>query len=196
MDNPENNKHDDKHEEKIGILLNIIFYSMSFLLVGILIYPHTYLYYQKKYNLPSSLNLNKTEIFIEKGKTDRIFVYAINKRVSFKSSDFKVVGVNSIGKIYARKVGKAVIKVKVDGKELKCKVNVININKKKMTLSVGKTGKLRIKGTLKNVKWQSKNEKIAKVSRFGKVTGIEKGKTEIIGAVKGIKISCIITIVK
>lgn len=196
MDNSSNNNHNRKYNKSISILLNLIFYSMLLLLVGILIYPHTSFYYQKKIYSPLEMRLNKDDIFLEKGKSDKLYVIAINKRVSYSTTDFKVADVNINGKVYGNKVGKAVIKAKVDHRELKCRVHVIDINKDKLTLSIGKSKKLKIYGTWSKVTWVSKNNKIAKVNRFGKVVGVNKGNTTIIAKVKGIEITCKVTIVK
>lgn len=196
MDNSSNNYHNRKYKKSISILLNLIFYSMLLLLVGILIYPHTSFYYQKKFYSPFEMRLNKDDIFLEKGKSDKLYVIAINKRVSYTSTDFKVADVNMVGKVYGNKVGKAVIKAKVDHREFKCRVHVIDINKDKLTLSIGKSKKLKIYGTWGKVTWVSKNNNIAKVNRFGKVVGINKGKTTIIARVKGIEITCKVTIIK
>lgn len=196
MDNSSNNNQNRRHNKNLGILLNVIFYSMLLLLVVILIYPHTSFYYQKKLYSPLEMRLNKDDIVIEKGKSDKLYMIAINKRVNYSSTDFKVADVNINGKVIANKVGKAVIKAKVGDREFKCRVQVIDINKDKITLSIGKSKKLKIYGTWSNVKWESKNIKIAKVNHFGKVVGVNKGKTTIVAKVKGIEISCKVTIVK
>lgn len=65
-----------------------------------------------------------------KGEEFRLFVYGINKRVSYHSTNFRVAGVNFNGRVFAYQTGKAYIIAKVDNKELKCRVKVIDLNKK------------------------------------------------------------------
>lgn len=58
----------------------------------------------------------------------------------------------------------------------------MKLNKKSITLKVGKSAVLKVKNKEKKVKvtWKSKNKKIASVSKKGKVTGRKKGTTKIV----------------
>nr|MBP3598032.1 Ig-like domain-containing protein [Eubacterium sp.] len=58
------------------------------------------------------------------------------------------------------------------------------LNKKKLTLSVGKKITLKVKGTKKKIQWKSKNKKIATVSKKGVVKVKKKGTTYIQAKVK------------
>ena len=49
------------------------------------------------------------------------------------------------------------------------------LNKKKVTLYVGKSVRLKVKGTKKKAKWKSSNKKVAAVSSKGKVSAKKKG---------------------
>jgi uncharacterized protein YjdB len=73
----------------------------------------------------------------------------------------------------------------VEKKETTTKKKVA-LNKKKVTLKVGKSFQLKLKNTKKKVTWTSANEKIATVSKNGKVTAKKKG-TVVIKAVCGKK---------
>ena len=55
----------------------------------------------------------------------------------------------------------------------------IKINKTKLTLKVGQTYKLKVKGTKKKVKWTSSKKSIATVSKKGKVKAKKKGTVTI-----------------
>jgi uncharacterized protein YjdB len=125
-----------------------------------------------------------------KGEEDHIFVYDINKRVSFSSTNFRVAGVSFNGRVFGYQVGKAFIIAKVGKRELKCRVHVIDINTKHLELTVGETYKLKILGTNSFVSWSSKNKKIASVSLFGKVEAKSPGTTVIYAKVKGKRIKC------
>ena len=50
----------------------------------------------------------------------------------------------------------------------------LRLNHKKVTLKVGKSVKLKVKGTKKKVTWKTSKKKIAKVSKKGKVTADRK----------------------
>ena len=70
------------------------------------------------------------------------------------------------------------------------------LNKKKATIYVGKTVKLKVKNnkTKNKVKWSSKNKKVATVNKKGKVKGKKAGKTTIIAKVGKKKYKCKVTV--
>lgn len=70
----------------------------------------------------------------------------------------------------------------------------IMLSKKKLTLKIGGTAKLKVKNTKKKIKWTSKNVGIAKVSKKGVVKGIAVGKTKIIAKVGKKKLACKVTV--
>ena len=76
----------------------------------------------------------------------------------------------------------------------------MRLNKKKVTLTVGKKKHLRVKHLPKRaeVKWISKNKKIASVSKKGMVSARKKGKTVIVCKIryqkKNITLKCCITV--
>jgi hypothetical protein len=59
------------------------------------------------------------------------------------------------------------------------------INKSELTIEVGKTAKLKIKGTKKKAKWSSDNEAVATVNKKGKVTGVSGGTATITATLHG-----------
>ena len=70
------------------------------------------------------------------------------------------------------------------------------LNKKKITIRVGQTYKLKLKKKgKKKVKWISKNKKIATVSKKGKVKGKKPGKTKIIAKRGKKKYTCKVTVI-
>ena len=68
------------------------------------------------------------------------------------------------------------------------------LNKKKATISVGQSVKLRVKGTKKKPKWYSSDKTIALVSKTGVVKGLRAGKVIIKAKVKGKILKCRITV--
>ncbi len=78
----------------------------------------------------------------------------------------------------------------------------VKLNKKSVTITQGKSVTLKVKNKKKKAKvtWKSKNKKIAKVNKKGKVTGKKVGKTTIIATVKQgkkkTKLACKVTVKK
>lgn len=72
------------------------------------------------------------------------------------------------------------------------------LNYKKVTMFVGQTKKLKIKNKHKKakVKWYSKNESVAKVTKKGKVIAKSIGKTTVIAKVRKKKYKCKIVVCK
>ena len=70
----------------------------------------------------------------------------------------------------------------------------IKLNKKKATLVVGKSLRLKVKGTKKKVKWKSNRKKVATVSSKGVVKAKKKGKANITAKVAKKKLVCKITV--
>lgn len=125
-----------------------------------------------------------------KGEEFHLTVFGINKRVSFTSMNFRVAWVNFNGRVYANLPGKTFIIAKVDGKKLKCRVHVIDINKKLLLLNTGEIKHLKIRGTNSIVRWKSSNKKVATVNLFGKIEAKKKGYTVISAKVKGKVLTC------
>jgi len=144
--------------------------------------------------LPFSLHLNTRNLVLIKGEEYRLFVYGINKRVSYSSSNFRVAGVNFNGRVFAYHTGTVIIKAKVDKKTLRCKVRVIDINKEHLLLKVGDTYRLKTVGIFCFPRWRSRTSEVATITRFGKVKAVRQGTTIISARVKGRTIKCLVTV--
>lgn len=66
----------------------------------------------------------------------------------------------------------------------------VKINKKSLSIKVGKTYKLKVKGTKKKVKWSSSNKKVVTVSSKGVVKGKKAGKATVTAKVGKKKYKC------
>ena len=180
------------------LLSNKLYKGIIILLILIVIifslYRNSGLFYRKKIILPFSLHLNRQELYLVKGEEFRLFVYGINKRVSFYSTNFRVAGVNFNGRVFAYQTGKAFIVAKVDGKKLKCRVKVIDLNRDKISLDVGDSYRLRIKGPAAFAKYKSSNSSVASVNVFGRIKAKQRGKTTITVKVKGKTLKCNVTV--
>lgn len=167
---------------------------ISIILVLHYLFENSSIFYRKTFTLPFSLHLNKQDLYLLKGEEYKLSVFGINKRVSFSSTNFRVVGVNFNGRVYGYQTGKAFIVAKVDKKELRCRVHVIDINKEVLEIKTGKSYRLRIKGTNSFVGWKSMNNNIASVSIFGKVKAVSEGTTIIYAKIKGKTLKCTVRV--
>lgn len=70
----------------------------------------------------------------------------------------------------------------------------VKLNKKKVTLYVGKSTTLKVKGTKKKAKWTSSNKKVATVSSKGKVKAKKKGTAKITAKIGKKKYTCKVTV--
>lgn len=152
----------------------------------------------------SKLTLNRTSVSLtKKGQTYQLKATAspsnaTTKSVTWKSSNTKVVTVNSAGRLTAVGNGSATITVTAkDGskKKVTCKVTVkiptvvkvsrVSLNKNDLALtSKGQSYQLSASvapsnASNKSVKWTSGNPKVATVSSSGKVTAVANGNTTI-----------------
>lgn len=179
--------------EKKPLLFRL--YKYIIILIAIIIilnysYQNSSLFYRKSFVLPFSVHLNERDLYLVKGEEFKLSVFTINKRVSFASTNFRVAGVNFNGRVFGYDTGKAFIIARVDDKELRCRVHVIDLNRKVISLTENETFRLRLKGSNALVRWKSSNKEVVRVSMFGKVKAISKGNATIYAKVKGKTLKC------
>lgn len=149
----------------------------------------------------TGVKLNKTELSLEKGKTETLTATiepstATNKSVTWKSSNTGVAAVDQSGKVTAVAKGEATITVttKDGGHKATCTVTVndkaedvkvtnITINgSANMTVNEEQTLTATVKpdnATNKKVVWSSSDITTATVDENGKVTALKEGKVTI-----------------
>ncbi len=140
----------------------------------------------------TGIKLNKKSASIMKGKTLMLKATvspsrASNKNVTWKSSNTKVAIVSNKGVVTAIKAGTATITAttKDGNKKATCKITVNEITSVKFdknNYSVKKGTATQLKITFnpktpsnKEVTYKSSNNRIAKIDKNGKVTGVKKG---------------------
>ena len=64
------------------------------------------------------------------------------------------------------------------------------LSKKTITIGIGETAKLKVKGTKKKVKWSSSNKAIVKVSKKGKIKAKKTGSVKITAKVGKKRLVC------
>jgi len=70
----------------------------------------------------------------------------------------------------------------------------IKLSKKSVTLEVGETKKIKVKGTKEKVTWKSSDKTVAKVSKKGKITAKGEGTCEITAKVGSKTLTCKVTV--
>ena len=171
--------------------------------------------------LVTSLTLNKTVLPLQPKKTEKLTATvspsdADNKTVKWTTSNSAVATVNSNGKVTAKGKGTAIIKATAadgSGENATCTVTVVTpkksvssvtLNKRSLTMQVGKTQTLSVtvkptNADIRNVIWTSSNTKVATVDSKGKVKAIGKGTATITATAadgSGKNAACKVTVVK
>ena len=143
----------------------------------------------------STVTLNKEKTTLMKGKKETLVATvkpdtALNKKVTWTSSNKDVAIVSNSGEITALKEGKTTITAKTEdrGKIATCEVTVqeikVSISKKETNLLVGKKASIDYTVTPESidnkiVTWTSSDENIVTVSKEGIVTAIKEGTADI-----------------
>lgn len=139
----------------------------------------------------TTITLDKTTLGIEAGQSATLkATITPNAAATWQSSDKAVADVNN-GVVTAKKAGTATITATANGKSATCKVTVVSLDKKKLTLGVGEKATLKVDGT-SNVSWNS-SSKNATVSN-GKVTAKKKGSATITAKAEGVELKCTVTV--
>ena len=132
---------------------------------------------------------------------------ALNKAVSWKSSNTSVATVDTNGKVTAVGNGAATVTVTTDnqGKTATCEITVaqwvtgITLDKSALVLAEGKSETVSVASITpenandKSVSWSSDNTSVATVDQNGQVTAVSKGRATITAAAKdcsGVSVSC------
>lgn len=129
----------------------------------------------------------KTKVVAAKGR--------VSQKVTFKSSNTKLVTVNAKGRITANKKKNGTATVTITSaankkKSFKIKVTVgtpvkqVKLNKKSATLYIGDSTTLKAtvspkRASNKKLVWTSSNDKIVKVNSKGKISAVAAGKAKI-----------------
>ena len=142
----------------------------------------------------TKVELSNTELSLANGATTTLVLNItpanFTDAVSWKSSDEKVITIDDTGKVTAKGIGSATIKVDVGSVSASCKVTVVqpvtkvNIDKSSLDLEAHETYQLKVTvspdtAANKSVKWSSSDETVATVDQNGLVTTLKKGSTTI-----------------
>ncbi|MDE7431650.1 MAG: Ig-like domain-containing protein [Lachnospiraceae bacterium] len=153
------------------------------------------------------ITVNQTEIRVEdtsvemqKGDKRKINVFVSSgTNPTFRSSNSRVVKVDTAGNMTAVKNGSATITIRADGETKKCKVTVkkpqITLDSYEINMTVGDKKALGAKVSNGcQPEFRSSNSKVAGVDSNGMVTACKKGKAVITVSEDGTKAKCKIVV--
>lgn len=141
--------------------------------------------------------ISKSKATLLTGQTLQLKLSGTKGKAKWTSSKKSVATVSSSGKVTAKKSGSATITAKVGKKKYSCKVTVESpkLSIKSITLKVGETSTVKVKGTKQNVKWKSSKKSVATVKN-GKITAKKAGTANITATILGKKFTCKVTVKK
>lgn len=144
--------------------------------------------------------ISSSKLTMIKGQSRTLKITGLKKgqKITWKSSNSKIVTVNKAGKLQAKAKGSATITGTVSKRKYTCKVTVQapKLNKTSITLKVGQTYQLKLSGTNQKITWKSSNSKIVTVNKTGKLFAKSAGNATITAQVNGIRFVCKVKIQK
>ena len=144
--------------------------------------------------------ISSSKLTMIKGQSRTLKITGLKKgqKITWKSSNSKIVAVNKAGKLQAKAKGSATITGTVSKRKYTCKVTVHapKLNKTSITLKVGQTYQLKLSGTNQKITWKSSNSKIVTVNKAGKLFAKSAGNATITAQVNGIRFVCKVKIQK
>jgi chitinase len=172
-------------------------FVLAFVLI-LSIAAFTAILYTKEINkaqAAGNIYINDTSITLEVDHYKTIRVHGTSSSIYWSSGNSRVASVSGTGKVFANTPGTTTITASVAGRKITCKVNVIAINKKTLTLSSGNTFTLKITGAKSTPIWSSGNTKVVTVSNDGVVTAVASGTATITATVDGKEVISKITVI-
>ncbi len=144
----------------------------------------------------AALKLSHSKVTLMSGRTLTLKLGKVNSsKVTWGISNPYVLYMKSAGTFATRYYGMTFVTATYKGKTYKCKVTVpdtnrtMYLNKKKVTLSEGKSYKLKVTAT-EQIKFHSRNTHIATVTSKGKIKAKNPGTTTIIAKKGGAAAAC------
>lgn len=148
----------------------------------------------------TEIQVEDTSVELQKGEKRKInVIVSSGTNPTFRSSNSRVVKVDTRGNITAVKNGNATITIRADGETKKCKVTVkkpqITLDRYEINMTVGDTEVLGAKVSNGcQPEFRSSNSKVAGVDLNGTVTACKKGKAVITVSEDGTKAKCKIVV--
>lgn len=140
--------------------------------------------------------LNATQVVLAKG--DKFQLSAKNgKNTTWKSNKEDIATVTKKGIVKAKKTGTTQIVCKTNGKKVKCRIYVAELNQTALRLTAENTYRLSVSyAGGETVRWSSSNPAIAQVDAYGNVISYQNsGKATIYAKVGKATLACAVTVV-
>ncbi len=160
----------------------------------------------------TGLSLSETDKTVNLGESFTLTAtvmpeMAYDKTVAFTSSDSSVVSVDAEGNVKALKTGEAVITATTAGGEFTVSINInviiaaeeIRLYKNNFNLAIGNIVKVQydvlpLDTTQSEVSWESSDNAVAKVNKYGVITAVGSGTATITVSVVGTNIKNTVTV--
>ena len=144
--------------------------------------------------------ISSSKLTMIKGQSRTLKITGLKKgqKITWKSSNSKIVAVNKAGKLQAKAKGSATITGTFSKRKYTCKVTVQapKLNKTSVTLKTGQTYQLKLSGTNQKITWKSSSPKLVTVSASGKLSAKAAGNATVTAQVNGILFVCKVKIQK
>ena len=144
--------------------------------------------------------ISSSKLTMIKGQSRTLKITGLKKgqKITWKSSNSKIIAVNKAGKLQAKAKGSATITGTVSKRKYTCKVTVQapKLNKTSVTLKAGQSYQLKLIGTNQKITWKSSNSKIVTVNKAGKLSARSAGNATVTAQVNGIRFVCKVKIQK
>lgn len=117
-------------------------------------------------------------------------------KMTYRSSNPKVVAVNSKGVMVAKTKGSAIVTGSYKSVKwtYRIKVEAPRLNASSLRLNPRASAQLKVTGTTRNVSWSSSAPRIATVNSKGKITAVRSGSAIITAKINGVRYSCKVTV--
>lgn len=143
-----------------------------------------------------SISVSASSLTQVRGSTKKLKVKGGSGTTKWSSSNKKVASVSADGEVIAKGKGKAVITVTRGGKKATCTVRVETpkLDMTEITLEIGETEFLELKGCSHAVEWTSSDEDVCDVCE-GELIPVGEGTATVTAKVHGVRFRCEVTVV-
>ena len=136
-----------------------------------------------------------SDMVLMKGKSSRLLIKQSTERPTWSISNSSIATVTAKGggsaEVKAKKYGTTYVTASMDGKQIKCRVRVVDpkLNKTSLKLKVKKSYQLKVKQGVGTVSWRTSKNSVARVMN-GKVIAKKKGTAYITARCNGKTMKC------
>jgi chitinase len=143
----------------------------------------------------ATVRLSSTSMALKLGHYSTLKIYGTSRKATWRTSNSWIASVSSSGKVTAKAAGTATITATVGGKKLTCKVTVVRLHNKTLTMAAGTSSSIKVSGTTSTVTWSSSNKQVATVTKNGIITAVAPGTATVTASVLGKNFTSKITVV-